>query len=331
MAWKMIATRIEFVEQRAIQSELKSPLRAVKVGGRQGQRSIFLIPKATIETFSILVQQYRRRQKQDRLVDLFRTLKKAQIPPNTTFMNQLIMVDAKSHQSQWAWDTYTSLVDNYGVDPDFETFQSLWHLMKRATDPISKGSHRSFATCRSLFSEMAKRAPLLNRGEKMPRELYDEIVLCFSLAEDQVGTAVALRALQQTFKVYPDEQTVRTIVLQLARLGLRNSAGSRPRRLDLNKASKARIAQVTAVMASFKEQRTDDLLQQGIKFDGLSEEARLEESLLLLSHMLHYVYRAKMAGLSAPSSSEMSKIAAAQMGVPDSDPWAGKVDGDSPV
>jgi pentatricopeptide repeat protein len=331
LAWKMIAARIQFVEQRAVQSDLKSPLRAVKVGGREGQKALFLAPKATIETFSILVQQYRRRQKQDRLVDLFRTLKKAQIPPNTIFMNQLIMVDAKSHQSQWAWDTYLSLVDTHGVVPDFETFVFLWHLMKKATDPVSKGSHRPFATCRSLFAEMVKRAPDLNRGDKMPRDLYDEVILCFSLAEDQVGTAVALRALQRLFNLYPTEKTVRTVVLQLARLRLRNAAGSRPRRLDLNKATQARIAQVTEVLAAFKDQRTEELLNHGIKFEELPEEAKLEESLLLLSNLLRYVYQAKMNGLEAPSASEMSKLTAEQMGVPECDPWAEEEGGQGPV
>jgi pentatricopeptide repeat protein len=322
LAWKMIASRIQFVEQRTTESNLEGPLRAVKVGGRDGHKSILLTPKATIETFSILVQQYRRRQKQDRLVDLFRTLNKAQIPPNTIFMNQLIMVDTKSHQSQWAWDTYHSLVDVHGVAPDFETFEFLWHLMKKATDPVSKGSHRPFATCRSLFAEMVKRAPMLNKGGKMPRDLYDEVILCFSLAEDQVGTAVALRALQQLFNLYPNEQTVRTVVLQLARLRLRNAAGSRPRRLDLNKATKARIAQVTEVLAAFKNQRAEELLQHGIVFEELPEEAKLEESLLLLSHLLQHVYKAKMSGLEAPGSNVMSKMAAEQMGVPASDPWS---------
>jgi pentatricopeptide repeat protein len=331
LAWKMIAARLQFVEQRAVQSELQSPLRAVKVGGGEGHKAIFLAPKATIETFSILVQQYRRRQKQDRLVDLFRTLKKAQIPPNTFFMNQLIMVDTKSHQSQWAWDTYLSLVDTHGVVPDFETFEFLWHLMKKATDPISKGSHRSFGTCRSLFAEMVKRAPDLNKGDKMPRELYDEVILCFSLAEDQVGTAVALRALQQVFNLYPNEHTVRTVVLQLARLRHRNAAGSRPRRLDLNKATKARIAQVTEVLASFKDRRTEELLQHGIKFEDLPEDAKLEESLLLLSNLLRYVYQAKMTGLEAPSSSEMSRMAAEQMGVPHYTPWTEQAGGDEAV
>lgn len=326
LAWKMIATRIQFVEQRAVQRELEGPLRTVKVGGRDGHKTLFLAPRATIETFSILVQQYRRRQKQDRLVDLFRTLKRAQIPPNTIFMNQLIMVDTKSHQSQWAWDTYLSLVDTHGVIPDFETFEFLWHLMKKATDPVSKGSHRPFATCRSLFAEMVSRKSDLNRGGKIHRELYDEIILCFSLAEDQVGSAVALRALQRLFNMYPNEKTVRTIVLQLSRLRLRNAAGSRPRRLDLNKATKARIAQVTEVLAAFKDQRTEELLQHGIKFEELPEEAKLEESLLLLSSLLRYVYESKMSGLDAPSASEVSRLTAEQMGVPDCDPWTEQTD-----
>lgn len=325
MAWKMIAARIQFVQQRDLrnQIQLKEPLRAVKVAGKDGQKSPFLTPNATIETFSILIQQYRRRQKQDRLVDLFSTLKKARIAPNTFFMNQLIMVDTKSHQTQWAWDTYLSLVQTHGVHPDFDTFEFLWHLMKKTTDPVSRGSQRPFATCRTLFAEMVKRASDLNKREQMPRELYDEIILCFSLAEDQVGTAIALRALQRIFNMYPSESTVRTVVLQLSRVRLRNAAGSRPRRLDLNRATKDRIAQVTQVLATFKDQRVEQLSRQGIDFEKLQEEEKLEESLILLSNLLQYVYQAKVKGLEAQlgSITEVSKIAAEQMGVPECSGW----------
>lgn len=331
MAWKMIAARLQFVEQREVPSGLKEPLRAVKGVGKDGVKNLFLAPRATIETFSILVQQYRRRQMQERLVDLFHTLKKAQIPPNTVFMNQLIMVDTKSHQSQWAWDTYLSLVQTYRVQPDFETYDFLWHLMKRATDPVSKGSTRPFTSTRSLFAEMTKRASDLNRVDKMPQELYNDIILCFCLAEDQVGTAVALRALQHRFGLYPSEDTVRSVVLQLARLRHRNAAGSRPKRLDLNKATKDRIAQVTEVLVAFKDKRTEDLLEQGIEFGALSEQEKLEESLLLLSNLLRFVYHSKMSGLDAPSVEEVSRLAAEQMGVPDCDPWAGQSEGEEPV
>jgi pentatricopeptide repeat protein len=177
IAWKMIAARIQFVQQRDLQSQLNEPLRAVKVGGKKGQKTLFLTPNATMETFSILIQQYRRRQKQDRLVDLFGTLKRAQIAPNTFFMNQLIMVDTKSHQSQWAWDTYLSLTQTHGVYPDFDTFEFLWHLMKKTADPVSKGSQKPFATCRALFAEMVKWASDLITKGKMSPELYDEIIL----------------------------------------------------------------------------------------------------------------------------------------------------------
>ena len=324
MAWRMIAARLEFVEQRDLHNQLTYPLRPVEGEEKKGLRNLILTPNATIETFSILIQQYRQRQKQELLVDLFNTLKKAQIPPSTFFMNQMIMVDTKSHQSQWAWDTYTTLVKTHGVRPDFSTYNHLWNMMKKEVDPVygSKQS-RLFTTCRTLFLEMIRHVSDLKRKETMPRELYEHIILGFSLAGDQVGTALALRALQKLFNMYPTEDTVRTVVIQLSRFRMRSEVGKRPRRMGLNRATKNRIAQVTEVLAAFKDKRVEILSEQGIDFEQLHKQEKLEESLIMLSSLLRYVYLTKVSDLDPKlgALNEITKAAAEGMGVPNCDPW----------
>jgi hypothetical protein len=227
---------------------------------------------------------------------------------------------------------YSSMTGKYAVRPDFETFVFLWYLVKQAVDPTFTHLNRerrnlakdveSSAVPRMMFAEMAKWAPALNeKNKKLPKEVYDMIILCFSLAQDQAGTAVALRALQRNFNSFPNENTVRTVVLQLAREGLTDTDGRPPRRLNLRRSAvvKERVAQVTRLLEDFKQQRVDALLAKGIVFDELQGDAKLEESLFLLSELLRHVTQIRLK--EGQSITQVSEAAAEDMGVPDCAPW----------
>ena len=241
-------------------------------------------------------------------------------------MNQLLRTDMRAHQRKWAWDTYNSLVNGQKVSPDLETFACLWHISKKTADPILNVDRNrlGFPSCRVLFAEMMKHSSSLRtKQEHFPQDLYEEIILTFGLMDDQAGTAVALRALQQRFDVYPAVGTARSIVLQLARVGHKNAAGFRSRRLNLNREMKERVAQVSKVLASFKTRRVEALAQEGVKFEELEGRALFEESLQLLSDLLRYVAQMRLDGGAAVVSgvSELSQRAAEEMGVPDCVPW----------
>lgn len=326
LAWKMIASRLEFVKAREMTYQLDAHIRTSEGNAKPDSKAPFLIPHATIETFSILMEQYRRRQKQDIILDLLNTLRKAKIPPNTYFMNQLIMANARSHQGAWAWDTYSSLVYKQGVRPDFDTFTYLWDLMRRASDPVTRSQGTGYTDCRTLFSEMAKHSKVLCRKESMPREVYDMSILAFSLSNDQAGTAVALRALQRRFNMFPDENTARTIILQLAKVGLLDQNGRPVKRLGTKKSrTKNRIIKVTQVLATFKQRRVESLLEQGIVFEELTNEEKMEQSLTLLTDLLKFVALERLgSGMhkgGIETAEDLSKEAAAKMGVQDCDPW----------
>ncbi len=333
MAWRMIKARLDFVGKRDLRYKTDGPIRAVETWGLEDTKSLFTTPQATIETFSILIQQYRRRQKHEQMSELFDALRKAQIPPSTYFMNELLLMDTRAQRKDWVWQTYTSMTEKQGVRPDFETYTILWQNMKKHLDPVV-GSKRNpspsnFTTHRRLFAQMVERKSILTRKESFPRELYDLIITCFSYAQDQAGTAVALRALQREFNMFPSEDTARTIVLQLARLGLVNEHGGKPRRLNLNNGiTQERISNVTKVLQAFKKQRTEALQQQGISFEKLRGDAKLEETLVLLSDLLRYAAQARNEGKKY-SASEASKQAAQKMGVPDCASWAAQNDAEA--
>ena len=339
LAWQMIEARLDFVRQRDRTYRLASGLQTVESDEKLDHKTILSMPIATIETFSILLEQYRRGNRKDEVARLYIALRDAKVRPNTDFMNQMILSNWRSHDTQWTWNTYKTLVAQQ-VHPDFDTYNYLWGIMRKATDPMTKESFE-FTVCRELFRDMVGRAPTLTKTQSLPRELYDAVILAFSLSNDQAGTAVALRAMQRHFNMYPNEDTARTVVLQLTRTGFRVAMreppetksrpgrwGHRPRKLNLSaRQTRERVHEVTKLFAALKKQRTDALLQQGLVYDELSNEAKMEESLLLLSDMLRYVHQARLEAndrdwrqpkLAMAKSQEAAKM----MGVPDSDPWA---------
>jgi pentatricopeptide repeat protein len=326
MAWRMIRARLDFVKGRnaAAEYDLEDSIRVVESHDLSSSKPLILIPLATIETFGILIAAYRQGQKSALISDLLDTLRLARIRPSTFFMNELLLWHARIHRTGWAWDTYYFLSREFDVQPDFKTYEILWMLLKTAMDPVrtspSKQQPEFPITCRNLFADM------MDRGGKegLPQEVYDLIILCFSHAFDQTGTAVALRALQQRFGMYPTVETTRTIVLQLARLGLTDDRGIKPKRLNLRSSlTQERIANVTRILETFREQRVEVLSQQGIAFDELQGDAKAEEMLLLLSDLLRYVAHVRIAAEQRHNynAAIASKTAAEQMGVPDCVPW----------
>jgi pentatricopeptide repeat protein len=326
-AWRMIQERLEYVKKQDTKTFLSYPLRPLVVEGKLDHKPIFRHPKATIETFSVLIEDYRRRQRHDRMKDLLGAFKQARIHPNTFFMNEMMMINSEVRQ-YYAWDTYTNLTQIQGVQPDFDTFGYLWFLTKKAVDPnINLTQYPKVAkevqntdVPRLMFAEMARWAHKLNRKERLPRELYNAIILCFSLAQDHPGTAVALRALQRHFNMFPNEDTVRTIVLQLARTGL-NSNDSPARRqrvrfsVKKSPVVKERVVQVTKLLEGFKARRTDELLQQGVVFEELTGDERLEESLILMANLLRHVTQIRME--EDGDVAEIFEAAGRDMGVAD--------------
>ncbi|KAI9745252.1 MAG: hypothetical protein M1818_001531 [Claussenomyces sp. TS43310] len=334
-AWKMIDNRVEFVKRRARTREslasanARGSVRPVSTIGKGDHRCIKdtrWLASATIETFSILAESYRRRQKEERIKELCDVIRICAISPNTTFMNSLLKLGITGHRKAWSWALYLQLVREDGVRPDHETFACLWKIMKTHVDPVKNRTTAGYPSCRALFSEMMQWSSNLGH-ENMPRKLYDRIVLCFGLADDQVGTGIALRAMQIFYAAYPDQATIRSIVLQLTKAGIVNAAGFAPRRLNLNSSQKERMKQITRLLQSFKDQRDEALLTEGKAYEDLDEKAKGEESIILLCEVLRFVVQSRTSPdqINAPgalpggdmvSFQQLAEVAAKQMGIP---------------
>lgn len=130
--------------------------------------------------------------------------------------------------------------------------------------------------------------------------------------------------------MYPNEATVRSIVLQIAKAGVKNVAGYRPRRLNLNKDTQRRISDVGKVLKTLKDDRTKQLEDQGVGVEGMSMEDKSEESLKLLCLLLRSIVEVRMASETSELRMEagvggvdyLARSAAQEMGVPENLPWA---------
>ncbi|KAI9640811.1 hypothetical protein NHQ30_010651 [Ciborinia camelliae] len=321
LGWSMIARRIQFVKARegGVKS-LVAPLRTVKGRNKLDHKSATfnLNPAATIETFTILMDYYVRRSKQQELFDLYTTLTKAKIPANTCFMN--IVFKAVPKLSTHTIKIYYDFIRD-GLKPDIETFLLLWHNLKQRA--MQRHIRSNFFDARALFAEMMKWAEQLKTelgADDFPQDIYNLIILSFGLGDDQAGTAVAMRALQRYFGTYPTDDTARSIVLQITSIGVISSP--KVRRLNLNKGTKERAQQVMRIIEMLRSQRIEALAKIGIVYDDLQGQAKSEETLTLLSDFLRIVAlqrsgtedgRADIVGLCT--------TAAKEMGVPDCVPW----------
>ncbi|KFY01514.1 hypothetical protein V490_00871 [Pseudogymnoascus sp. VKM F-3557] len=335
MAWKMIAARLEFVRNRSDRaaSGLEGPLRARFDETTKNDfirpSSIAVSAQASLETFSVLIQHYQQLGQKDRVQELLGAIKATEIRPNTAFLNNLLELGTAMHHRPWVWSLYVRFVEEENVVPSQYTFALLWKSMKDHVDPLINRSKAGYPSPRFLFSEMNKSSTWKN--EKLAREMYDQIILCFGLADDQIGTAVALRAMQRLYGMYPNEATVRSIVLQIAKAGVKNVAGYRPRRLNLNKDTQRRISDVGKVLKTLKDDRTKQLQDQGVDVERMSAEDQSEESLKLLCLLLRSTVEVRLA---SESSEELrmeagvggvdylARSAAHEMGVPENLPWA---------
>jgi hypothetical protein len=331
LAWKMIDARLEFVKARD-QFGLERPLRAI--GSLEKRDCIRPISSristlATVETFCILTNYYLRRRRGDRVQDICLAIKAAKIPPNTAFLNDLLMIGAIQNRKQWIWNAYIQLVQQEGVSPDHDTFIILWQIMKDHVNSMSKKSI-GFPLPRILFAEMVKWPPSMKQGV-MSREVYDMILESFLVVDDQVGTAVALRAMQCLFDIYPTEETTRNIVLQLALSGTRHAAKPLPRPQDRGRDTQSRTAKLTEALHGLKEMKAEKLRKRGIEFDNMDGTTKSEELVLLLCDLLEFAAKSNIVHPDSQghreqlaedgSTQQLAESAAKEMGVPQCVPW----------
>ena len=302
MAWAMIHERLDFVEKRRRGLEAQSSqISTTSLGTPMPLHPRRVVAPANIETFSLLLLHYGRRAKYELVEEIKRSLKMAEIRPNSYFINHLMYIDLRQGHHQAAWIKYQQMFDFH--KPDLETFACLWDCEKAHLENLLVHHRDQFPNPRRIMSEMMMWFQSLSRRpgiresvrEEVSRAFYEQIIRCMANSLDLEGTLVALYALRDTFGCYPNADTNRNVIHSISRMtkgsiGDGSPAGGRrrPRRAD----RKANADKITQVFALVTRQRDKLLAKRRLAhllyLDDLVEG---EESLYKLAEFIRVVLR----------------------------------------
>lgn len=294
MAWTMIKARVDFVQSRET-GERKSDLIRSPEGKILPAFINRRVPRATIETFSVLLIHYTRRYQQDAADELLEVMcREAKIEPNTFIWNHWLHHSLRRHDLDKLLDQYQIMKEK--VMPDLQTFCHLWDAAKVQSDPSKAAHSKSFPTPRRLFQEMKDwmtqlpEAQSIRARHEFSRPLHDQILRVFGLRQDLRGALCALHGLQQLFDQYPDEASTRLISVLVGRL-LPPDPGRRPtgfhpgsrRRLSHMKTALSSISDILQIVA---DQRAVALLDRGLDPLKMDEQTTKQLQLDVLSDFL---------------------------------------------
>ena len=297
MAWAMIHERFDLVNRRGHYSALENPDMPSAKGIAVPPHLRRIISPANIETFSLLLQHYGRRGQDDNVQLMQDCLAMAEIPPNSYFINHLLYVDLRKGQHPSAWERYERMFRK--IPPDLETFACLWDHEKAHLDSLLIRAKGRFPGPRSLMSNMMNWYSSLRPREReliredFSKELHNQIIRCFGQATDLEGIIAALYAMKESFGIYPDEETARTVSLQVGRMAI--GEDKKPRTGRVRKGNPQRRANVTRIAQAFgilAEQREKYLSENGLNdLQQCDADIQKEEGLFILAEFLRAILR----------------------------------------
>ncbi|KAM0212220.1 hypothetical protein ACHAQI_004960 [Fusarium lateritium] len=210
MAWGMIDTRIEFVKARG------NDMASEDVSPKTGDTTP--LPRATLETFSLLAENYRLRDLHDRILMLWEAFREAEMKADSFVINQLLESYIQAGQSKEALELYHTLVREKGVEPDPYTFSALWKTLAVNRLHVSAGHvPAQIEPTRAMFAETVKFQHVF-QPDGMDGQLARKILHTFRRIKDYTGFVVALTALRDGFGFLPPETLVLEMVLETTKL-----------------------------------------------------------------------------------------------------------------
>jgi len=213
VAWKMIESRLQFVRER----------RGEKTPTEQARSSSTSYPRATLETFSLMAENYRLRQQHEPLKHLWQAFNEAEISHDAFMMNQLLESHLQYGQIAEGAELYKSLVSEGRIKPNPHTFMVLWKMLNINRIHVPQDQYYDeMENARNTFREMMKFVDVFR--EPMDGQLARKILHTFRRLHDSHGFLVALTSLRNTFGFLPPE----LLVLELV-LGTTNLAWDTPR------------------------------------------------------------------------------------------------------
>ncbi|KAF4782369.1 pentatricopeptide repeat domain-containing protein [Colletotrichum scovillei] len=203
LAWQMIHARVEFVENRRRLSTMEGPVRTVEVSVKSHTAAM---PKATLETFSLLAENYRLRSLHGELAKLWDAFREAEISPDAFMMNQLLESHSQNGNISEARQLYQTLVYDRQVKPDPYTFMALWKMLgaNRLHNIAGDELVNETRITRETFAEMVRFASVF-KPDGLDGQIARKILHTFRRLKDKIGIVVALQAFKAVFDFTPPE------------------------------------------------------------------------------------------------------------------------------
>ncbi|KAI5798802.1 hypothetical protein EDC01DRAFT_628656 [Geopyxis carbonaria] len=169
------------------------------------------LPPATIQTFSILINYFSRRQKMDQIVILCARMRQCEIPANSYIMNHMLYALFRVHDMPRLASSFDSMTHG-DIVPDCESFLVMWMAMFKSYTH-NRRRYPEFLTPRDLFKRTFQALSKSQRSEnhdKMVR-IWHYVIKSFMLDRDLEGGLLALHAGKKVWDLPIDETIVREI------------------------------------------------------------------------------------------------------------------------
>ncbi|KAI2640520.1 hypothetical protein GGS26DRAFT_538526 [Hypomontagnella submonticulosa] len=276
VAWAMINTRMQFLSIRKDMQNLASYVRLRQYG--EGW------PRANLETFSLLAENYKERGLHTKMEELWRAFREAEIPPNSFMLNQLLSSYLQDGQGKHVAELSNDLISHFRVEPDPWTFLVLWQALpiNRLIRLPPEQRPEEISRTRALFAEMVKSVHIF-AADSIDVQLARCILHSFRKLNDKLGLLLAYRALRQLFGFVPPDFAVIGLYVgseDLERLG-KSKGGLRSKQ-------SVKLMHAAKQVESHLKRRHEELIASGQLRPGedLPEEVKREEMGNLLDQFL---------------------------------------------
>ncbi|KAK4159158.1 hypothetical protein QBC43DRAFT_374039 [Cladorrhinum sp. PSN259] len=284
LAWSMIQARLDYVRLRQQESLTQPPVdisgpdpytpKETEDEGEQDPE-FKSRTRATVETFSLLAENYCSRRLHDRLVKLFRVLQEAEIEATGFIMNQLIRSYSQNGMADKAIDLYLTMTMDQGIRPDGHTFLSLFNLL--SVNRLVHHDARLYVEDRKLgrqfFSEMVTAKWDLDSAELLA-QLPRTIIFSLLKVKDYTGTIVAARTMRLLMGFYPTEPFLVELASGINTLNIKTK-----RNFERMTGASRRIE---VLMRKYRR----ELVANGHPGDEMTDEEKIEEAHVLLQQLV---------------------------------------------
>ncbi|KAF3056348.1 hypothetical protein GL218_06777 [Daldinia childiae] len=300
VAWAMINTRMQFLSIRKDMQNLATYVRLRQYG--EGW------PRANLETFSLLAENYKDRGLHAKMEDLWGAFRNAEIAPDSFILNQLLFSYLQDGQGKHVASLSRDLTEHYQIKPDSWTFMVLWQALpaNRLVQLPPGQIPEEISRTRSLFAELVKSARIFATSG-IDVKLARYILHSFRKLDDKIGLLLAYRALRQIFKFTPPD----IIILEL-------QVGS----MDIERTGKGkgglRLMHAGKQVETYLKRRHQELIASGELRAGINlpDDVKKEE----LGNFLDQFLQNQIAVLEDPNTEEYITQAAIEMGLQNETP-----------